>query len=98
MTNPSRQIAALAERAGRSADKVLQRDARRMLARLNAMPMSDILAKVPGDTIPQKAAAIGVTRTAVWYWVKGISRPRNAAAGRIARLTGIGVDEIRGRA
>lgn len=87
---------AVAERAVQVTDKAVQRDARRIMARINAVPMAEILAQVPGDTMLQKAAAIGVTKTAVWYWHHGYNRPRSKAAKRIAKLTGLSVAAIRG--
>lgn len=93
-----KRVLDLAERATHATDRAIQRDARRMLARINAMPMSEILAKVPGDNMTQKAARIGVSKTAIWYWHHGYNRPRNKAAKRISQLTGLGVAEIRGLA
>lgn len=93
-----KQSLEIAERASRATDEALQRDARRMLARINARPMNEILDKVPGDTVPQKAAYIGVSRITLWYWIHGYNRPRDKAARRIAKITGFSVDEIRGRA
>lgn len=83
--------------AARSTDKTLQRSASRLLARLNAPSMSDILDKVPGVSAAEKAALIGVSRITVWYWVNGYNRPRNKAAKQIAKLTGFSIKEIRGR-
>lgn len=93
-----KQATEIAGRAAQSTDRALQRDARRILARINATPMADILERVPGDNMLQKATHIGVSRTSVWYWVHGYNRPRIKAAKRIAKLTGLSVAEIRGRA
>lgn len=87
----------IAELATSATDEGLQRVARMMLSRLTAIPMDEILAKVPGDTMAAKAELIGVTRPAVWYWRHGHNRPRGKAARRIAQITGLSVDEIRGR-
>lgn len=86
----------IANMATNATDEALQRDARRMLARVNAIPMSAILDMVPGN-INEKAALIGVSRTTIWYWVNGYNRPRNKAAKQLAKITGLRVDEIRGR-
>lgn len=79
-----------------SDDEAIQRDARRILARLNAMPMSEILAKVPGETVVAKCALLGVTRVTWFYWMSGRNRPRNKAARKLAKITGLSVAEIRG--
>lgn len=57
-------------------------------------PMADILAKVPGDTVAEKAAACGVSRQAYYAWLRGVSRPVGDPAKRIAKLTGIAEEAI----
>lgn len=87
----------IADMAASTTDEALRRDARRMLARISAPPMSEILAKVPGNSVKEKAEHIGVSRIALWYWINGYNRPRDKAARQIAQLTGYSINEIRGR-
>jgi DNA-binding XRE family transcriptional regulator len=60
-------------------------------------PMETILRKVPGKTITDKAYACGVSRQAYYAWLRGISRPNVEQAKVLARLTGLTVEQIRGR-
>jgi DNA-binding XRE family transcriptional regulator len=60
-------------------------------------PMADILRKVPGATIKQKAARIGISRQAWYDWAKGTYRPTGVQAKKLARLTGVPVEHIRGK-
>jgi DNA-binding transcriptional regulator YiaG len=75
----------------------LERFAIRMRSRLNAMPMSDILAKMPGDTISAKARTLGVSRQTIHYWLNGETRPDDVQARKLEKLTGFSVAVIRGR-
>ena len=75
----------------------LGRFAIRMRSRLNATPMSDILAKMPEQTISAKARALGVSRQTIHYWLNGDTRPDDVQARKLAKLTGYDVAEIRGR-
>ena len=61
------------------------------------LPMSVVLAKVPGETIVQKAAACGVSRQAYYNWLSGRSRPNDAQSATLAKLTGYDVAMIAGR-
>ena len=69
----------------------------RMIRRMNARPMSEVIAKVPGNSIPAKARALGTTRQTVHYWLDGRMRPRPAMAKKLERITGISAAEICGR-
>lgn len=60
-------------------------------------PMQDVLAKVPGASVTEKAAKIGITRQAYYAWLKGEYRPNRQQAKRLASLTDYSVEEIRGR-
>jgi hypothetical protein len=80
-----------------SPDRALRLDARRILRRLDAVPMDKILDLVPGTSITDRCRAVGVTRTTWYSWQNGITRPRNRAAFTLARITGIDVADIRGR-
>jgi DNA-binding XRE family transcriptional regulator len=66
------------------------------IRQLELLPMSEIMAKVPGATVVEKAAEIGVSRQTCYYWLQGRSRPSLEQAERIAELTGISVHDIRG--
>src|SRR3984885_7289433 len=57
-------------------------------------PMADILAKVPGDTLSERARAIGVSRQTMYVWAQERFRPSTAQAAIIAELTGIPAEEI----
>ena len=59
-------------------------------------PMSEILALVPGETQAAKIEAIGISTQGFYNWLNGGQRPRTPHARRIAKLTGLPVDVIRG--
>jgi len=61
------------------------------------LPMTTVLGNVPGLTVAAKCKKIGVSRQAYYYWIRGMSRPNATQARRIARLTGLAADDIRGR-
>jgi hypothetical protein len=75
----------------------LERFAIRMRSRLNAVPMSGILEKVPGETISAKARTLGVSRQTIHYWLNGDTRPDDVQARKLEKLTGFSVAVIRGR-
>jgi DNA-binding XRE family transcriptional regulator len=64
------------------------------LRRMDLVPMSYILARVPGETVVEKSAAIGVSRQTYYYWLHGRSRPSQPQAEKLAELTGIPVGDI----
>jgi DNA-binding XRE family transcriptional regulator len=74
----------------------VQRHAKRLHDQMNK-PMEVILKKVPGDTIMEQAAAIGISRQAFYAWRNGISRPNMTQAKKLAKMTGFTVEQIRGR-
>ena len=57
-------------------------------------PMADILAKVPGDTLAERARRIGVSRQTMYVWAQERFRPSSAQAAIIAELTGVPVEQI----
>lgn len=61
------------------------------------LPMADVLAKVPGATVLEKCDAVGISRQAWYYWLRGVSRPNLIQSKRLAKLTGFDAAEIRGR-
>jgi DNA-binding XRE family transcriptional regulator len=42
-----------------------------------------------------KAKALGVSRQTCYYWHNGVTRPNIKQARRLAKITGIAVEEIR---
>jgi hypothetical protein len=60
------------------------------------LPMSEVLIKVPGSTVVDKARVVGVSRQAWYAWKRGESRPNPQQADRLAELTGIAAHLIRG--
>ena len=58
--------------------------------------ISHVLAAVPGDTLTDKAKAIGVSRQLVHVWARRKSRPGRKFARRLARITGLPASEILG--
>lgn len=64
------------------------------LRRMELVPMSYILSKVPGDTIREKVENVGVSRQTYYYWIQGRSRPSLPQAERLAELTGIPIRAI----
>lgn len=76
-------------------DPGLHRYAAKLRNRLTAIPMSQVLAKMPG-TVADKAKHLGVSRQTVYYWLDGSMRPDEARAKTLAGITGFSVAEIRG--
>jgi len=87
----------LAERlieAAPDADAGLLVLAQQVVDRLKT-PMSMVLEKVPGESVVEKCAKIGITRQNYYCWLKGEYRPNRRQAKRLAALTGIDVEAIR---
>ena len=57
-------------------------------------PMAAILAKVPGETLAERARQIGVSRQTMYVWAQERFRPSRAQAAIIAKLTGTPVEQI----
>ena len=57
-------------------------------------PMAAILAKVPGDTLAERARAVGVSRQTMYVWAAERFRPSNEQAAIIAKLTGVPIAQI----
>jgi DNA-binding XRE family transcriptional regulator len=57
-------------------------------------PMAAILAKVPGDSLAERARAIGVSRQTMYVWAQERFRPSGAVAVKIADLTGVPLAQI----
>lgn len=90
-----RTIRLLEQLAKDSPYRNVQRFARKALDR-HRMPMSAVLAMVPGDTIVEKARHCGVTRQAYYDWLNGSSRPSRRQADILAGITGLSADAIFG--
>ena len=71
-------------------DKV---NVRQILAEHTTVPMRDIIARIPGKTIEQKAQAAGVVRATVHNWRNG-RRPILEHAERLVALTGYSLRQI----
>jgi DNA-binding XRE family transcriptional regulator len=74
----------------------VQRHAKRLHDQMNK-PMAAILRKIKADTDVERAKICGVSRQALFAWKRGISRPNPEQAKRLAKLTGLTVEQIRGR-
>jgi DNA-binding XRE family transcriptional regulator len=57
-------------------------------------PMAKILAKVPGDTLAERARQIGVSRQTMYVWAQERFRPSADQAAIIAKLTGVPIEQI----
>jgi DNA-binding XRE family transcriptional regulator len=57
-------------------------------------PMAAILARVPGDTLAERARQIGVSRQTMYVWAQERFRPSTEQATTIAKLTGVPVEQI----
>lgn len=71
----------------------LARDLRAVAHKLR-YPLADILAKVPGETLAERARKIGVSRQTMYVWAKEQFRPSSQQAAIISDLTGVPVDQI----
>jgi transcriptional regulator with XRE-family HTH domain len=68
----------------------------KQLAQILGPPRSldAILAKVPGSSLPEKAAAIGITRQGLWCLVQGSRTPNTETVKKLAAATGVPVETI----
>lgn len=81
-----------------SRDPSLSRHAKKMRAKALLLPMSEILKKVPGQTLASKARFLGVSKETCHGWNKGAWRPNEKQARKLAKVTGINLTLIRGGA
>jgi DNA-binding XRE family transcriptional regulator len=58
-------------------------------------PMKDILQKVKGDSLAERARAVGVSRQTVYVWLDERFRPVGPQAKKLAKLTGVPVEHIK---
>jgi hypothetical protein len=61
------------------------------------MPMSEIVAKIPGRSDAERARTVRTSRQALHNWKRGLCRPDPETAERISRATGLPVETITGR-
>lgn len=71
----------------------LQREVR-MVVHKATYPMRDILAKVPGDSLTERAKALKVSRQTMYVWASEKFRPTKVQAKRIAKVTGVPIEHI----
>lgn len=93
---PTKMIAKVLDQLIRDDDRWVSEKAKRLRDQMR-YSMADILAKVPGANITEKAAAVGISRQAYYAWLRGMSRPNLAQAKTLAKMTGLTVEQIRGR-
>lgn len=79
-----------------SDDEGLKLRAMQILDRM-ILPMDKVLEKVPGRTVVEKSAAIGISRQSFYSWKRGTSRPNTRQSKRLAELTGLDWQDINGR-
>jgi len=61
------------------------------------MPMSEILALVPGESAAARSRAIGISRQTYYAWVREENRPLTDQAEHLARITGVPANLISAR-
>lgn len=71
----------------------LQRDLR-MVIHKATYPMRDILAKVPGESLTDRAKKLGVSRQTMYVWASEKFRPTRVQAKRLAKATGVPIEHI----
>lgn len=57
-------------------------------------PMADILAQVPGASLTDRAKKLRVSRQTMYVWASERFRPTKVQAKRIARVTGVPIEQI----
>lgn len=57
-------------------------------------PMANILAQVPGDSLTERAKRLKVSRQTMYVWLSEKFRPTRVQAKRIARITGVPIEQI----
>jgi len=61
------------------------------------LPMATVLAKVPGDSVVEKARILRISRQTYYSWLRGASRPNERQARIISDWTDIPWEDIQGR-
>lgn len=83
------------EEDGNIASKRALKAARRLHQQISARAIEPILDMIPGTPL-ERAKKLGVSRQSYYGWLWGRQRPDGKQAKKIARLTGVPVNEIRG--
>jgi hypothetical protein len=60
------------------------------------VPMADVLARLPGESVADKSRRLQVSRTTFYAWAEGRARPRRGLAEELAKMTGLTWQEIAG--
>ena len=60
-----------------------------IVRRLLKTPLREVLAKVPGQTVSEKARKVGVSRQTYYMWQRGQARPNATQAARLEEITGV---------
>lgn len=64
---------------------------------MRMLPMGEILAAVPGETVTARAKLCGISRQTYYSWLREEYRPNPKQAHRLRKLTGHSLIEIMGR-
>jgi hypothetical protein len=60
------------------------------------LPMADVLARVPGETVVEKAHAIGIARNTYYEWLNESFRPNVKQSLALETMTGFPAAQIHG--
>jgi DNA-binding XRE family transcriptional regulator len=71
----------------------LQRELRMVVHKVR-YPMAEILTKVPGDSLTERAKALKVSRQTMYVWASEKFRPTKVQAKRVAKVTGVPIEHI----
>jgi DNA-binding XRE family transcriptional regulator len=71
----------------------LQRELRMVVHKVR-YPMAEILTKVPGDNLTERAKTLKVSRQTMYVWAREKFRPTKIQAKRIAKVTGVPIEHI----
>lgn len=92
-TNPidvSRLLVKLLERED---DALALRAAQRLHDRVKRRDMAAILERIDG-TPTERIAKLGVSKQTYYNWIRGRQRPEGDRATRVAKLSGVAIEEI----
>jgi transcriptional regulator with XRE-family HTH domain len=78
-----------------AADEGLKRRAVSILDRFK-LPMNEVLAKMPGDSVSEKCRTLGISRQTYYAWIRGASRPNTKLAKKLAEWTDLDWQAIQG--
>lgn len=86
----SRLLVKLLERED---DEFALRAAQRLHDRVSRRDMESILDRIPG-TPSERIRKLGVSKQTYYNWIRGRQRPEGDRAKRVAKLSGVAVEEI----